>query len=147
MTQKSFWRGVLLTVLSVALGTQALANKPRLVANFGPSKGAATAILVGIVAVAAIAVLAVVLIVRHKSQQRAITGCINSGVNGMGVTDEKDKRSYILSGDVAGVKTGESNDVGRQAERERQDAGLGSTQGNQGLRRMPALRTVSRSIA
>ena len=106
MTQKSLWRKVLVAVLGAVLATQALADKPRLApTDIGPSKGVAIAVLSGIVAVAAVAVVAVVLIVHHKPQK--VTGCVNSGTNGIRVTDEKDKREYALSGSTAGVKPGD----------------------------------------
>jgi hypothetical protein len=107
MTQKSLWRGVLIAVLSVTLATQGLADKPRLAAgSIGPSKGTAVAILIGIgVAAVAVVVVVVVLVKHHKPQK--ITGCVSSGANGMSLTDEKDKRSYALSGNTAGVKPGD----------------------------------------
>jgi len=60
-----------------------------------------------VVAVAVVVVVAVVLIVHHRSHKETITGCVTSGANGMSVTDEKDKRSYALSGNTAGVKPGD----------------------------------------
>ncbi len=56
---------------------------------------------------AAVAVIVTVLIIHHKSRKRTITGCVTSGPTGMNVTDEKDKRTYSLSGDPVGVKAGE----------------------------------------
>jgi hypothetical protein len=113
MTQKSIGRGARIAVLSVALATQGLADKPRLEVrpnlanrslNIVPH-GVVVAIAVGIV-VAAVAVVAVVaVLVMHHKRQR-ITGCIHSGANGMSVTDEKDNRIYVLSGSPAGVKPG-----------------------------------------
>jgi len=121
MTRKSIWRGVLIAVLSVALAAPIRADKPRLIGTnsgaFEPvSKGAVIGI---VVAVAAVAVLAVVLIVHHKSHKETITGCVASGANGMSVTDEKDKRSYALSGNTAGVKPGDRMTL----EGKRKDAG------------------------
>jgi hypothetical protein len=43
----------------------------------------------------------------HYSKKRTITGCVNSGGNGMTVTDEKDKEIYALSGDTTGIKPGD----------------------------------------
>jgi hypothetical protein len=51
-------------------------------------------------------VVATVLII-HYSKKRTLTGCINSAENGMIVMDEKDKQTYALSGDIAGIKPGE----------------------------------------
>jgi hypothetical protein len=52
--------------------------------------------------VVVVAVLAI-----HYSKKRAITGCVVSGVNGMSVTDEKDKQVYKLSGTTTGTKPGD----------------------------------------
>src|SRR5580693_9136598 len=40
----------------------------------------------------------------HRPQR--ITGCVNSGAHGMRMTDEKDKRTYALSGNAAGIRAG-----------------------------------------
>ena len=112
MTRKSSWRGVPIAVLSVALASQGLADKPRLMVRpdlLAPSSGGGFQKLkdefaIGI-AVAAVAIaVVVVVLVKHRPQR--ITGCVNSGANRMSVTDEKDKRSYALSGNPAGVKAG-----------------------------------------
>ena len=116
MTQKSLWRGILVAVLSVALIRPASADKPRLAFRphlIGPNSGngfkkLGDEIVIGIVVAAvAVGVLVTVLIVHYKSRQRAITGCVNLGANGLSVMDEKDKQSYTLSGDTAGVKAGD----------------------------------------
>ena len=102
----SLVRPVLIAILSVALATPALADN----AVLNPAQGLANAVekvLIGIVVAAvAIGVLTTVLIIHHKNQRKAITGCVNSGVSGLNLTDEKDKRLYVLSGDPAGVKSG-----------------------------------------
>jgi hypothetical protein len=100
MIQESLWRGILIAVLILALATPARAD--------GLQK-LETEVVVGIV-VAAVAIVVVVAVLvvhvgHHKSQD--ITGCIHSGANGMGVTDEKDQRDYALSGKTAGVKPGD----------------------------------------
>jgi hypothetical protein len=64
-------------------------------------------IVIGIVAVAAAVVVITVVVVHESTKKRTITGCINSGENGMSVTDEKDKRIYALSGNTSGVKSGD----------------------------------------
>jgi hypothetical protein len=56
-------------------------------------------------AIAAVAVVTVMVI--HYSKKSAITGCVNSGGNGMTLTDEKDKQIYALSGDTADIKPGD----------------------------------------
>ena len=64
--------------------------------------------MIGIVVVtAAVAVLATVLILHHKNRKIFITGCVTPGANGMSMTDEKDKRTYALTGDPAGLKAGD----------------------------------------
>ena len=116
MTQKFLWRGILVAVLSVALVTPVPADEPRLALrprlvnlNNGGSLGkAGKEVAIGIVVAAVVVgVLVTVLILHYKSKKRAITGCVNSGANGLSVTDERDKQSYTLSGDTAGVKTGD----------------------------------------
>jgi hypothetical protein len=63
-------------------------------------------IVIGIVAVGVAVVVTTVLII-HYSKKRKITGCVNSGESGKTVTDEKDKRVYVLSGNMVGVKPGD----------------------------------------
>jgi hypothetical protein len=99
MTQEGLRRGVLIVVLSVANATPARADS---------LQTAGDEIVIGIVAVtAAIAVLATVLILHYKSKKAAITGCVISGDDGMTVTDEKDRRTYALSGNTTGIKPGD----------------------------------------
>jgi hypothetical protein len=116
VTQKSLWRGALVAVLSVALAAPAPSDKPRLALRphlISPNSGGrlkkvGDEIVIGIVVVAvAVGVLVIVLIVHYRSKKRAITGCVRSGATGLNVTDEKDKRIYVLSGDTAGVKPGD----------------------------------------
>jgi hypothetical protein len=97
VSQKCLWRIVLIVVLSVALASPAKASGL-------PSGGE----IAGAIAGAAAAVVIVAVVVIHElSKKRTITGCVNSGVNGMSVTDEKDKRTYALSGNTAGIKPGD----------------------------------------
>jgi hypothetical protein len=63
-------------------------------------------IVIGIVAVGVAVVVATVLII-HYSKKRKTTGCVNSGEGGKTVTDEKDKRVCVLSGNMVGVKPGD----------------------------------------
>jgi hypothetical protein len=46
-------------------------------------------------------------VIHESSKKRSITGCVTPAENGMSVTDEKDKRSYALSGDTADIKPGD----------------------------------------
>ncbi|MGO4880470.1 MAG: hypothetical protein ACLP59_06555 [Bryobacteraceae bacterium] len=112
MTRESVWRSVLIGVLSAALATQGLADKPRLLARpdlLAPSSGGGFEkirddAVIGIV-VAAVAIAVVVVVLLKRRPQR-VTGCVSSGANGMSVTDEKDHWNYTLSGKTAGVRVG-----------------------------------------
>jgi len=90
----------------VALAAPAWADKPRLVMSGGAIQKEGEEIVAGIVVAAVALVIVVALLVQHYKPQK-ITGCVNSGANGMRVTDEKDKRDYALSGSAAGVKLGD----------------------------------------
>ena len=90
---------VLIIALSLALCVPGEAqNSSKIVSN-----GTIAGVIVGVVA--GVAVVAIVAI--HYSKKRTITGCINSGANGMTVTDEKDKQIYALSGNTTGIKPGD----------------------------------------
>jgi len=81
---------ILIIVLGLALATPARANT---------LDDDARNIIIGVVAVtAAIAVLVTVLIIRHNSPKSTITGCVQSGTNGMSLTDEKNGLNYTLAG-------------------------------------------------
>jgi hypothetical protein len=56
--------------------------------------------------VAAVAIVAY-LVIHESSKKRSITGCVVSSENGRSVTDEKDKRSYALSGNTGDIKPGD----------------------------------------
>ena len=62
------------------------------------------AAIVGVVA--ALAVVTYV-VIHESSKKRTITGCVSLGENSMSLTDEKDKRSYALTGSTADVKPGD----------------------------------------
>ena len=97
MTSK-YVSGILIIALVFALSTPARADN---LSTLGEH------ILIGIVAVAAaVGVVATVLIL-HYSKKRAITGCVNSGTDGMTITDEKDKQIYALSGNTTSIKPGD----------------------------------------
>jgi hypothetical protein len=101
VTSKYLWCGVLIVALSVALPTSAEAQT-------GSGKIVSNGTIVGVIlgVVAAVVVVAY-LVIHESSKKRAITGCVTSGENGMRVTDEKDKRSYALSGNTADIKPGD----------------------------------------
>lgn len=81
-------------------------------------------IIVGIVVVsAAVAVGVTLLVLHYKHKKSSITGCVTSGANGMSLTDEKDQRTYALSGDTAAIKPGDRMTLqGKQLKRK--DAAL-----------------------
>jgi hypothetical protein len=62
-------------------------------------------IVIGIVAVGVAVVVATVLII-HYSKKRKITGCVNSGESGR-LSPTKEKRVWVLSGNMVGVKPGD----------------------------------------
>ena len=101
VTSKYLWCGVLIVALSVALSTSAEAQT-------GSGKIVSNGTIVGVIlgVVAAVVVVAY-LVIHESSKKRTITGCVTSGENGMRVTDEKDKRSYALSGNTADIKPGD----------------------------------------
>jgi uncharacterized membrane protein YoaK (UPF0700 family) len=101
--QKSLWRAVLIVVLCAALATPARANS--LQSN-------AQNIVIGIVAVAAAIAVVITVVVLHESRKgRTITGCVSSVGSGMTIADEKDKQVYALSGNTAGITSGERMSV------------------------------------
>lgn len=97
MNSRSFWRLAVIFVLCLALAKEAKADSLKTTGEL---------IIVAVVAVAAAVVVVTVLVVK-QAKGRTITGCVNSGTSGVLLTDEKDKRVYVLSGDTAGVKAGE----------------------------------------
>jgi len=102
MTANYFWCTVLIITLSVTLVTPAHASG----GGFGPI--GYNGPVVGPILGAAAAVAAVIIVVVYYSKKkRSITGCVASAGGGMSLTDEKDKRVYMLSGDPVGVKPGD----------------------------------------
>ena len=69
--------------------------------------GVGTGTIVGVIVGVVAAVVVVAIVAVHYSKKRTITGCVKPVPNGMIVNDEKDKRVYTLSGDMAGVKPGQ----------------------------------------
>jgi uncharacterized membrane protein len=96
MTQKCFWRELLIVVLSVALAMPARADNPEKV----------LIVIAATTTAAAIAVVATVASV-HRRKKIVITGCVISGEKGMTVTDEEDKKTYALFGDTTDLKRGD----------------------------------------
>jgi hypothetical protein len=98
MSQRSFWRVLLISIVCVALATPATA---------GTLDNNARNIVIGIVAATAAVAVVVTVVVIHYSRKRTITGCVNAGASGMTITDERDQRVYAVSGNTAGVAPGE----------------------------------------
>jgi hypothetical protein len=90
--------GVLIIALGVAFSTPARADSLKTTGEH---------IVIGIVAVTAAVAVVVTVVAIHYSKKRAITGCVNSGANGMTMADEKDKQIYTLSGNTTGIKPGD----------------------------------------
>jgi hypothetical protein len=107
MVQKSFWRALVILGFSFALCMPADAQAPSTPILNGPIGGVTTGEVVGAIAVAAAVVVVVVIVAVHYSKKRTITGCVNSGTNGMMLIDEKDKQVYTLSSNTEGIKPGE----------------------------------------
>jgi hypothetical protein len=102
MTSK-YLSGVLLIALGAALARPAEAQTIGKLSLPGPSTGQVIGAIVGAAAV----VVVVTVVVIHYSKKRTITGCVNSGANGMTLTDEKDKQIYELSSNPEGIKPGD----------------------------------------
>jgi len=98
VTQKFLWRGSLIVALCMILAIPTQADQ------LGDDARNA---VIGIVAVSVAVVVIIVLVVHESRKKRTVTGCVISGVNGMSVTDEKDKRIYALSGNTADIKPGD----------------------------------------
>ena len=81
MTQKCFWRGVLIMALCVILAIPAQAG-PNSLNNIGRN------IVLGSVAVGVALVVITVVIVHEARKKRIVTGCVALGENGMSMTDE-----------------------------------------------------------
>jgi hypothetical protein len=101
VTSKYLWCGVLIVALGVTLSTTAEAQTGggKIVSN-----GTIAGVIVGVLA--AVVIVAYV-VIHESSKKRSITGCVISGASGMSVTDEKDKRSYALSGNTGAIKPGD----------------------------------------
>jgi hypothetical protein len=98
MSQRTFWRGVVVVILCVALATPAGAQ-----VGIGRNP-VPTGAIVGAVAGIAAVVVIVAVVLTHKKK---ITGCANANDKGMSVTDETDKQTYALSGNTTDIKAGE----------------------------------------
>jgi hypothetical protein len=107
-------RAVLVIVLSAALVAPARAET---------LQTAGDQVIAGVVVVSVgLGILVTYLIVHHKHSRTAITGCVKSGANGMSLTNEKDQRTYALTGDPVGIKPG--NRMSLEGKRERSGQAL-----------------------
>jgi hypothetical protein len=101
VTSRYLWCGVLIVALSAAVSPNAEAQTggDKIVSN-----GTIAGVLIGAVAVV---VIVAYVVIHESTKKRSITGCVIPAGNGMSVTDEKDKRSYALSGNTTDVKAGD----------------------------------------
>ena len=100
MTNKRFWCGILIVALIVALTV--VLPLPARAAN-------AETVLIAIAATTVAATIAVVTLasIHHRRQKIAITGCTVSVDKAITVIDEEDRKRYLLSGDITGVRPGD----------------------------------------
>ena len=97
-------RGLVVIVLCVALAVPALPQSLCCSGNIGPSKGE----VIGIIAGAAAAIgVGGYLIYRASHKYALIQGCVTSGQNGLSLQNEKDKKTYALSGDSSALRAGQ----------------------------------------
>jgi hypothetical protein len=103
MSQKTFWRGVLVGLVCLALATfahaQAGSGKPLI-----SYKGSNTAVAGGAAAGAAGVVSLITVVMTHKKE---ITGCVTALTEGMSLTDEHDKQTYELMGSTTDFRAGD----------------------------------------
>src|SRR5450432_3703139 len=98
MTQKCLWSGVLIVAVIPGLAVTARAD------GFNSAK---TTIVVAATTLAAAIAVVLVVSVHHRRKKIAITGCVLSGAEGMTITDEEDRKTYVVSGDTTGAKPGD----------------------------------------
>ena len=97
MTQKYLWGGILIISFVGGLAMPArAANSDGIVITI-----AATTAAVATAAFVTISTL------QHHRKKIVLTGCVIAGDTGMTVTDEEDRKTYLLSGDMTGIKPGD----------------------------------------
>jgi hypothetical protein len=90
---------VLRTVVAVGLCLLlAIPSTPQ-----GPSKGQAIAIIAGAAAV----VTGVGILIYYGTRKASIAGCVTSDQNVLSLTNEKDKKKYVLSGGFVALQPGQ----------------------------------------
>jgi hypothetical protein len=91
-----------LLLLAVHFGS---AQRPQYVGGIpGATAGRVTAIVLGIAGVTAGITFGVHAVVKHN---HAVTGCAQSGADGLQLTSEPDKQTYSLVGEVAAINPGQ----------------------------------------
>jgi hypothetical protein len=101
MNLKSFWRGILVVVLSAALAAPARAD----------DKPVTILIVVAATTLAAVAAILIITSVHHRHKKIMLTGCVTAGEKEMTLTDEQDGRAYALSGNTTAIKPGDRMSV------------------------------------
>ncbi|MGH9588249.1 MAG: hypothetical protein ACRD3F_14965 [Acidobacteriaceae bacterium] len=71
--------------------------------NIGPSGTE----VYGAMAGAAAGIGAITIFAIHEHHTHTLKGCVESSAGGLRVTNEGDKRSYVLNGETGGLKAGE----------------------------------------
>ena len=94
MTEKHFWCGILVVGLVVGLATPARAVNAEGVIIIIAATTAATAI----------AAFVTIATIHHQRNKIVVTGCVIDGAKGLTVTDEVDKKTYLLAGNTTGIK-------------------------------------------
>ena len=93
-----------LTFLLIAPSANAQNQSPGWdLGNIGPSG----AQVYGAIAGAAAGIGAITFFAIHEHHAHILKGCVESTADGLQMTNEGDKRNYVLSGDTADLKVGE----------------------------------------
>jgi hypothetical protein len=100
MTNKKLWCGILIAALTLAL---------TVVLPLPARAATAETVLIAITATTLAAAIAVVTVatIHHRRRKIAITGCMVSVDKAITVIDEEDKKRYLLSGDITGIRPGD----------------------------------------
>lgn len=106
MTSK-YLAGILILALGFALCVPAAAQNPQIAGSSGSKAIVSSKAIVGGIVGAVAVVVVVTILAIHYSKKRTITGCVSSGANGLNVTDEGDKRIYLLAGNTVGITPGD----------------------------------------
>jgi hypothetical protein len=97
MTQRCFCCGVVVVALTMVLVVPAKAVS---------AEGVLITVAATTVA-AAIATVVIVASVQHRSKKIVVTGCVIAGEKGMTLTDDEDRKIYVISGNTPGIKPGD----------------------------------------